>query len=562
MVSVGPGTYTGLATTDMPLFPSAQHQNIRAALKPLQRAFFTPPQSCHPRCTRRLHTMSIDLSLDRIRELQSHLPPYTRPTCHVVGTNGKGSVSAFLTSIFRASAFTTGRFNSPHLITPHDSILLDDAPVSPSVYASARAYVEAVDQEHGCRASSFELLTATALYIFEQSRVDVVVLEAGMGGRLDATNIIPDETIIASAMTAVDLDHQAFLGSTPAAIAREKAAVARPGKPFILGQQMHGEVEPAVRELAASIGAALLPAPVVKLRPWDDGTDGRRATHLLTPHSRPPPQSVEVNLSCFASPLRTLVPLNGSHQLANLGTALGVVEALLAPSAVTPREFGSRIRSQVTPESVDRGIRETSWPGRLSFHTVSVPLESTHSKRDLLVLADGAHNPASAQTLSAYLSSLFSSLYATSSTPREVTITYILALSYSPPKSPTDTLRPLFSLTRPDGLALKQRAAVLRFTPPEGMPWVQPVPPNEMRDLVEQLCPTAELWAEPPSDSLHAAQPPSEGKEEINSELVQALNWAAEGVVEHGSKDTLVVVAGSLYLVADFYRLLRAQAAR
>ncbi|OCH91912.1 Mur ligase [Obba rivulosa] len=523
------------------------------ALRSSHRAFFASPRSVHPRCARRSLTMSIDLSLDRIRDLQLHLPPYTRPTCHVVGTNGKGSVSAFLTSIFRASAFTTGRFNSPHLINPLDSILLDDVPVQPSVYASARAHVEAVDQQNGCHASSFELLTATALYIFEQAEVDVVVLEAGMGGRLDATNIVPNDAVIASALTAVDLDHQAFLGSTPAAIAREKASVARPGKPFILGQQMHAEVEPAVRELASTVGAALIPAPVVKPRSWDDATDGPRNSLTLTPHFRPSPQPVEVGLSCFDSPLRALLPLHGQHQLANLGTALGVLEALLAPSAVVPHEFSIRARSQVSPESVSRGIQETSWPGRLSFHTISVPLDSSRSKNDLLVLADGAHNPASAQTLSAYLSSLLASLARAVPSAREVTITYILALSYSPPKSPADTLRPLFSLEVPEGLTVTQRAASVRFTCPEGMPWVSPVPPHEMREIVARLCPAAESWT--------STEKAAGGAEPANPELVQALNWAAEGASGGEGKHSLVVIAGSLYLVADFYRVLRKQEA-
>ncbi|EMD31408.1 hypothetical protein CERSUDRAFT_89096 [Gelatoporia subvermispora B] len=504
--------------------------------------------------------MSIDLSLDRIRALQSHLPPYTRPTCHVVGTNGKGSVSAYLTSIFRASAFTTGRFNSPHLISPHDSILLDDEPVSPSLYTSARARVESVDRQNSCRASSFELLTATALYIFEQARVDVVVLEAGMGGRLDATNIVPDSSIVASALTAVDLDHQAFLGSTSAAIAREKAAAARPGRPFILGPQTHAEVEPAVRELVAGIGAALLPAPVVKPRPWDDATDGPREPPALTPRFRPSPQPVEVRLSCFDTPLRALLPLHGQHQLANLGTALGVVEALLAPSAAVPHDFASRIHSQITPESVSRGIRETSWPGRLSFHTISIPVESSRGKSDLLVLADGAHNPASADTLSAYLSSLLSSLDATSMGVREVTVTYILALSHSPPKSPADTLRPLFSLSLPDGLAIKQRTALVRFTSPEGMPWVHPVPPQEMREIVERLCPAVETWASTISNtSTSATDQDLTGTP--NPELVQALAWAAEQSANEEGKDSIAVIAGSLYLVADFYRILREQKA-
>lgn len=170
--------------------------------------------------------MSIDLSLDRIRALSALLPAYTRPTVHIAGTNGKGSVSALLSSILHATEpnLDIGRFNSPHLISIRDCIVINGQPVDEATYASARNEVETVDRTHAIGASSFELLTATALLIFENAALDIVILEAGMGGRLDATNVIPTECVMVSALTAVDLDHQAFLGDTLSAIAREKAA--------------------------------------------------------------------------------------------------------------------------------------------------------------------------------------------------------------------------------------------------------------------------------------------------------------------------------------------------
>jgi dihydrofolate synthase len=170
--------------------------------------------------------MSIDLSLDRLRILVNHLPPYTRPTCHIAGTNGKGSVSALVSSILQSS-LNVGRYNSPHLVSIYDCITINNIPVSSALYNAARAEVTEKDFEKGTKLSSFEILTLTALRVFEREQVDVAVVEVGMGGRLDATNIIPDDTILVSALTAVDVDHQFYLGDTVGKIALEKAGIAR-----------------------------------------------------------------------------------------------------------------------------------------------------------------------------------------------------------------------------------------------------------------------------------------------------------------------------------------------
>ncbi|KAH9949824.1 Mur ligase [Amylocystis lapponica] len=476
--------------------------------------------------------MSIDLSLDRIRVLQALLPPYTRPTCHIAGTNGKGSVSALLSSILSASTLSVGRFNSPHLLSVRDSIALNHRPVAPDVYAAARADVEHADRTHAVGASNFELLTCTALLIFERASVDVAVLEAGMGGRLDATNIIPDACVLASALTAVDLDHQAFLGNTIAAIAREKAAIARPRRPFVLGQQTHAEIEGVVRDVVQDAGGDVQLAPVVTMRAWDESVDGPLSFSAES-FAPPPPQPVDARLLCFPEPIRALLPLYGEHQLANLGVALGVVSALLThPSS--PSGLGLRLHERITPESVSRGIQSTTWPGRLSFHTLALPASPARESplHNIHVLADGAHNPASARTLSAYLAAL----------PRRPrTLTFLLALSHSPPKTPLQTLAPLFAELPASAVG----AALLRFSPPAEMPWVRAESHAELRGAVSALSPGIAIWPED-GDSAEAEDAP------VQERLRAALEWA----VRRGDGDGLVVVAGSLYLVADFYRFL------
>ncbi|THH19096.1 hypothetical protein EW146_g2014 [Bondarzewia mesenterica] len=487
--------------------------------------------------------MSIDLSLDRIRALLANVR-YTRPTIHIAGTNGKGSVSSLVSSILLAASLSVGRFNSPHLISVLDSIALNGQPISAATYASARETVETLNTVHQIGASNFELLTCTALLVFERAEVDLVVLEVGMGGRLDATNVIPDECVLVSALTAVDFDHQAFLGTTVGEIAREKASIARRGRAFVLGPQKYAEVGQVVRQLVEDIGGDLIVA--TPARKWE------QATSVLLPEQdrgfrRPPPQSVEVSLSCFEKPILAKLPLYGDHQLDNLGTASKIVDALITHPYCAYRLY---LRSRIIPDVLSSGIEKTVWPGRLSFHDVPLHILSRVgsqksgsqdlSNQGMTVLADGAHNPSSSSTLAAYISHLLGGLIGT----RTIHLTYILALSHSPPKMPIQTLSPLFSLPLPPNTQVRFSVAVLGFTPVEGMPWVQPVPPFDLARVVHDLAPGADIWQ------------PKNDQESIESQLRQALKWAGEKQ-SGGGDPSLVVLAGSLYLVADFYRLLQ-----
>ncbi|KAF8171967.1 Mur ligase [Mycena galopus ATCC 62051] len=472
--------------------------------------------------------MSIDLTLDRIQRLASHLPTYTRPTCHIAGTNGKGSVSALVSSMLSTSTppLSIGRFNSPHLVSVNDCIAINNQSVLSEIYQQTRAEVERTDKDQSIGASSFEILTLTALLIFERAKLDVVVLEVGMGGRLDATNIISDECVLVSALTAVDLDHQAFLGASVAAIAAEKAAIARKGKPFVMGGQTDPDVETVVADVVNAAGADLLYALPVLTRSWDAAIDGPAPPPFslsATPFVPPPPLPVRFSMPCLEHPVLALLPLHGEHQLDNLAVAVSVVSAVLMNPAWTA------IRGRFTNAAIARGIRNVQWPGRLSFHTLNSP--------PLLVLADGAHNPASAKTLGAYVSYL-ATLHRESAPSRPLSITYLLALSHSPPKTPRETLAPLLPIDPPGDLQVDVSVALLSFTPPDGMPWVKSVPPAELQEVVKSLAPGVETW-------LEATDTPGE--------LQQALHWAVE---QRADKDGLVVLAGSLYLVADFYRLV------
>lgn len=455
--------------------------------------------------------MSIDLNLNRIRLLLSHLPTYRRPTCHIAGTNGKGSVSALLSSILQASSppLSVGRFNSPHLLSIRDSIVIDSEPVAAEVYDQVRDEVERLNQELGVQASKFEVLTSTAMMVFEKLKMDIVVMEVGMGGRLDATNAIPDDAVAVSALTSVDLDHQAFLGNTVEEIAREKVGIARRGKPFVLGRQKFTEVEAVVRkavsqeEIQGHLVRAVEPVEL-------PSKDPRRPTLVL------------ISLPCFPEPLKGKLPLRGTHQLSNLGVASTIVSELLTHPSCSRLNLSGRI----TPETFASGLAKAKWPGRLSFHTLS---------NGTSILVDGAHNQGSAQTLADFIATLLPSV----STPNDVLkLTYILGLSQSPPKRPLDTLAPLLSpslLSRPN-LRVEVNVAALEFSPPDDMPWIKAEPPSMIHDAVKAHHPDARFWS------------PGECK----TGLSDALGWATE--ISGG--DGLVVLAGSLFLVADFYRLM------
>jgi folylpolyglutamate synthase/dihydrofolate synthase len=437
--------------------------------------------------------MSIDLSLDRIRALASRLPRYTRPTIHIAGTNGKGSVAAIVSSVLRESGLRVGRFNSPHLIHVWDCIELYGCTVSPGQYEQVRKEVE--DANEGVGASSFEVLTGTALKIFEDEKVDAVVLEVGVGGRLDATNVIPDDTVAVSVITSIGLDHMRWLGDTIEAIAKEKAGIMRNARAVVLGPQSHPNIKSVISGVAEELGATLL-----------DVSSSVLLTELPCSNPRalpPPPREVKWRSRHFQEEISLQFSLHGAHQLENLATSLTTVECLV--------ESGGLDWKSITPETIANGIKYARWPGRLSWHDY----------RGLRILVDGAHNEGSAIALRQYLDSL--PILANS--PR----TFVVSLSHSPPKTARSVLEPL--------LQPGDRIALTGFSPVVDMPWVAPVSVEELVSVSEEI-----VGSEGVVTSFS-------GAEGGLLNLHQALEWAK-------SQSDLVVVSGSLYLVADLYRLL------
>ncbi len=306
----------------------------------------------------------IKFGLENMRVLLRELgrPEQAWPCLLVAGTNGKGSVSAYLAAALQASGLRTGLYTSPHLVRVHERIAVNGRPLSERALQSAvRAVRDAAQRlvEGGQLAAHptyFEVLTAAACEHFRRARVDVAVLEVGLGGRLDATNASEP---LASAIVTIDYDHQAWLGESLPAIAREKAGVLRPGRATVLGP-LRAVARRAIESCARATGARLVPAcQGARVSERADGL-----VDLETPRGRYP----------------GLRPLPGRHQRDNLLVAVRLLE--VAAEAGLPVKLGR----------LAEATRRTRWPGRLQ----------AIAGRPRLLL-DGAHNPAGARALAAHL---------------------------------------------------------------------------------------------------------------------------------------------------------------
>lgn len=282
----------------------------------------------------------------------------------IAGTNGKGSTAAMLASMARAAGYRTGLFHSPALGTERDQVELDGRPVDEGPFAREAERVKGADEP----SSDFERLTATAFAVFAEERVDLAVIEAGMGGAHDCTNAL--RMPLASAVTSVGLDHTEHLGSTLAAIAAEKAGVFRPDRPAILGW-MEPEAEAAAAKVARETGAR----PILARE---------HVCRMETRHDARP-QHQRLRLETRRETYEASMGLAGAHQARNAALAVLLAEAL--------HEQGFERLDQ---RAICLGLERCRWPGRLEW--LSGPSEKA-------VLLDSAHNGAGAEALAHYLES-------------------------------------------------------------------------------------------------------------------------------------------------------------
>jgi dihydrofolate synthase/folylpolyglutamate synthase len=291
-------------------------------------------------------------------------PDRAYPTAHLAGTNGKGSTAAFLESILRRAGFRTGLNTSPHLARINERIRLNGEEIGDEAFAGVLTRIQAVIEELLARGrlrahpTYFECVTAMAMEYFAQQRVDFGVFEVGLGGRLDATNILrPAVTVI----TRVDFDHENFLGHSLREIAGEKAGILKPQVPAVMAEQ-RAEAREVILARAEQVAARVVEvAEEYRLEEAQSaGGCGRGTAHELA-----------TGWSCELAP-----GLPGRFQLAN------ALNAVAAARSLEVRGY------RIAKGAVERGIAEAQWPGRL---------EQLQSEPD--VYLDGAHNPGAAREL-------------------------------------------------------------------------------------------------------------------------------------------------------------------
>jgi dihydrofolate synthase / folylpolyglutamate synthase len=318
---------------------------------------------------------SVDLALDRMTELVGLLgdPQRAAPVIHITGTNGKTSTARMTDALLRARGLRTGRFTSPHLVSIRERIVVDGAPISPerfvAVYDEVIPYVKLVDEHHPVAMSFFEVLTGMAFAVFADTPVDVMILEVGVGGRLDCTNVADG---VVAVITPISIDHTRLLGSTVEEIAAEKAGIIKPGAVTVLAQQPLGAAEVLLR-YAVEVGATVAREGVeFGVLSREQAVGGQQ---LVLRGLRGTYEDV-------------YLPLFGLHQASNAACALAAVEAFAGVTDDT---------GALDADLVREAFAKVTSPGRLEV-----------IRRSPTIIIDAAHNPAGMAATAAAIEEAFS----------------------------------------------------------------------------------------------------------------------------------------------------------
>jgi dihydrofolate synthase/folylpolyglutamate synthase len=296
--------------------------------------------------------------MERLLRIIDH-PERKYRSVHIGGTNGKGSTAATVASILRRGGYRVGLYTSPHLIDFSERIRVSGKPIEPEQIVRLtnllRKRIEEKDPELTTALTFFEFTTAMAFLYFAETKVDIAVVEVGLGGRFDATNLL---TPLVTAITHIDLDHERYLGATIVQIASEKAGIIKAGIPVVTGATQP-EVLALFEQVAQSKGAPLL-----------------RLDHEIKVEGDRP----ERFLYRGARERQVHSPLLGQHQVRNTAVALGVIEQLQSKGV------------PLSEEAILDGVLRVEWPGRLEV-----------IRQRPLILLDGAHNPSGARALAEFL---------------------------------------------------------------------------------------------------------------------------------------------------------------
>ncbi|KAI3626141.1 hypothetical protein CBS9595_001502 [Malassezia furfur] len=522
----------------------------------------------------------MDLGLGRVQALLRRVgSPHTRfPVIHVAGTNGKGSTTAYLDSLLtHGVGLRSARFNSPHLMLPRDCARVHGGvPIDAQTWALAEQQTRSADVSGGASGSDapidatpFELLTVQTLLAFTllppDARPEVLVIEVGVGGRLDATNVFPAENVLASVICPIDLDHEKLLGEGLAAIAHEKAGIVKPRGLCVVADQRRTHLAPGRGMRAAPVEASILAslqqtclrqdARVVPTTiPYDALQLGAPPSVADIARLRAPvafslplhgvgaaadpwyaPVEGSVDVQVEATPARltgSTTALQTLWSIAHDRSEVGHADAAARQAirdAIRTQLFGA---DAACAARVQDALVRYVWEGRSEWKTLGA-----HTP----LLLDGAHNAASAAALRLYLEACLDTYASTAagaspSPPVDVHLTWIMAFSEG--KDQRGMLDALLRGWRTSGAwrCVAQRVAFVPFsTPVEGMPWVHTAAPDALRA------------------TLAAAHVPGVGAAQVTTwaTLREALAWA---VATPQPALEVVVVCGSLYLASDYYR--------
>ena len=494
----------------------------------------------------------LDPGVSRVSRVLARLgnPERSFACVHVAGTNGKGSVCALVEAALRASgSLAVGRFTSPFLREPRDAVWLRGAPPSPAAWDAALAQVLAAERaadaaaagaDAGARApplgalTTFELWTAASFLLFRDARLDVAVVEVGVGGRDDATNVLPTPAV--AVVTSISLDHVELLGPALADIAAHKAGIIKgadaAGEPRPVAVMSPGQAPAAaavVRARAAEVGAGLVEAAGLE---WldDEERGAAQGSPAATAASAAPAAPTSPLAAAAdslgrrlrlveerpafagappaATPLRLRMALQGRFQLDNGGAALAALRALQADPR---RRFAA-----LSDAAIAEGFASAAWPGRLE--AVRLRVGGGGDGGVASALLDGGHNEGALP----YVREAVDDLLAARSRGADAAgggpgATFVYACSAS---------RPLASVL-PLLLRAGDRLLAVPFTPPEGMAWVRPHAPEAVVAAAAALFGGA-----------------------VDAQAVRSLGDALAKV----RADELCVLCGSLYLVADAHR--------
>lgn len=328
---------------------------------------------------RELELHGINLGLGRVRKVLKSLdnPEFKLPVIHIAGTNGKGSVACFIASILQQEGYRVGLYTSPHLMDIRERIQIDGKQISRKDFTRLVQRIELIHRQVQASLTYFEFLTVMAFLYFAERKVNFAVLETGMGGRLDATNVISHPLV--SVITNIDYEHQQWLGRSLQEIAREKAGIIKRGSIVITGEKRKPLLD-IFRGVCFKKKAKIFRV-------------GKQIQVLSTCPGRSRPAYAPASAGRQVFNYRGLfsnfdnlrIRFRGRHQVENAALALGAIEGM---------QFYNR---KVSEEAIREGLASAFWPGRLERRQIRL------NGRQSVVILDGAHNPAGMRCLKEYL---------------------------------------------------------------------------------------------------------------------------------------------------------------